>query len=236
MNREVIHHCVCCKEAPSVLLAKSPFCSECFVNRLEKVFFAEVRKSLSHTFRKRERKVLVVLDDSTLASQILKNLTKKSTSATIKYHYCTFTKDENAPCNGYTYIASKENTHNSRVEAAKEYAFNNDFSCILFSHYSVEVAYEILKMITSGNVAQYIEAFKGDNTISVCYPFYAVSYKSIAFFALYTGILDSPAYIKISERKEKESQAHGVLIRDLLKNSPASILNLIRIQQRMEDA
>ncbi|KAI5167584.1 hypothetical protein NEIG_00188 [Nematocida sp. ERTm5] len=236
MREAIRKRCVCCKEMASVLLAQSSFCPGCFTERLEKGFFAEIRKALSHTFRNKVRKVLVVIEKNRLSSEVIQKIINKSDSAMIEYHYCTFSNDENDFCgNNYIRIESKENTHSSRVEALKEYCFNNNYSCVVFSHYSVEVAYEILKMITNGEVVQYTKAFKGDRIVSVCYPFYSVSYKSIAYFSFYSGILTEPFRIKSDIIKEKENQAHMALLRDLLKNSPASILNLIKVQQRVED-
>lgn len=229
MNRAgIIRHCACCGGPPSILLAQSTFCKQCFLLRLEKGFFSEIRKALSHTFRNKMRKVLVVLEN-TLSSRAVQRLAEKSTAAMITYDYCTFTPGHTK----YVCLQSKENNHSSRVEAAKEYGYAHNYDSIVFSHYSVEVAYELLKMITNGEVAQYTKAFKGTKLMSVCYPFYTLSYKSVLYFCLHTGILTDPFSIKPDDNRE--NNAHRALLRDLLKNSPASILNLIKIQKRLED-
>ncbi|KAH9385530.1 uncharacterized protein NEMAJ01_0426 [Nematocida major] len=230
MNEEdsVLRHCACCKMPPTILLAQSTFCTKCFLDRLERGFFSEIRKALSHTFRSKMRKVLVVIDE-TLSSQAVQSLTRRSTAAMIAYDYCTFSQDK-PDC---IHLVSKDSSHSSRVEAAKEYGLEHGYDCVIFSHYSVEVAYEILKMITVGEIVQYTTAFKGTKTMTVCYPFYALSYKSILYFCFHTGLLHAPFGIKADS--SKENKAHRVLLRDLLKNSPASILNLIKIQRRVEE-
>ncbi|KAI5190208.1 hypothetical protein NEMIN01_0907 [Nematocida minor] len=225
---DILRVCACCKGSPTILLAQSMFCTQCFMLRLQKGFFGEIRKSLSHTPRHRVRKVLVVVED-TLASRAVEKLTRESKSSMVEYHYCSFTQGR-PNC---IYIDSIATNHSGRVEAAREYGFDNNYDCVLFSLYSVEVAYELLKMITAGEVAQYTTAFKGDKIMSICYPFYSLSYKSVLYYCMLSGILDQPFSIKTED--SKTNRAHKALLRDLLKNSPASILNLIKIQQRVED-
>lgn len=222
--------CVCCKRPGAVLLAQSAFCTECFMTRLEKGFFTEIRKALAHTSRSRVRKILVVVNGS-LASRAVEKLTRESSNRMVVYHYCTFSREEY--CGSRVFIYSEDSSHSSRVEAARMYGFDNNYDCVVFSLYSVEVAYELLKMITNGEVAQYTTAFKGTKVMSVCYPFYSLSYKSVLYYCVLSGLLNEPFSTKPEE--SKESQAHRALLRDLLKNSPASILNLIKIQQRVEE-
>lgn len=235
-KKKAISCCVSCNKPSTILIHAIPFCRECFIDKFQKIFLSELRKSLAHTERRRKRRVLVFLED-TVSSQVLYHLCINTTSATIEYDYCR-TKSINIDnldsidnIDNLIYIPFESSSIHSNIDAAVEYAKREHYDCLLIGHYSVEIALHILQMITKGEIDMYAGVYNRQD-ISICLPFFTVSFKSLLYFAFISGIFDKPVYAK-NEILPVGTRAHHSLIRDLLKNSSNSILNLIHTQHKI---
>ncbi|KAI5185619.1 hypothetical protein NEHOM01_0945 [Nematocida homosporus] len=216
--------CECCSGAARVLLSQSGFCKLCFIERFERSVTSEVRKGLVETDRKKVRRVLCVLEN-TLASDVLYNVTTKNKSVMVEYAYCTLDR----PREGAVHLTAAGVEPYERVGAVVQYGVKYHYDCVVFSQYSAEVADILLRMIAKGEIDRYPGMFVRAG-VNLCYPFYSWTYKSIYYYALVQGLFKRP---NTWSRQQVGAGAHQALIRDLLKNSPHSILNLIKVQQKI---
>jgi len=277
-NRE----CVRCRAAGNILLEHTPFCSACFTVRFEREFSSALRRSLSHTERKRVRKVLVVADES-VGGRVLTRTVSKNRSSMVDYTFYTEREagsaDEmdaagrmgeagemcgnggagtisedagHASSNSSQQQASKHaNSHldrrNSsdngekdrdfnreiaRIREISRYAEENGYDCVVMREYAAEVAEMVLKLIRTGQIDSYKEMFFG-KAVPLCYPFYSVPHKSVLYYALKEGLIESPQYKR--EETNRLREADRTLIRKLMKESPSSISNLVKVQQRISE-
>ncbi|KAI5170688.1 hypothetical protein NEFER03_0147 [Nematocida sp. LUAm3] len=220
-------HCICCNEVPHLVLAQSVFCKKCFITKMQKIFLSEVRKALENTLRNKMRMVLVFLDNS-LSSRIIYHMINTVSSGMIKYIYCSV---EEIIWVEEEVIRLEEKTKSvpDIVECVSKYAQEQAYDLVLFGWHSVEVAKTIIEILISGEIQKYGEIFVY-NRVPICYPFYSTSYKSSIYYGVFNGLINEK--IKRSNIAN-ERDVHNRLLRGLLKESPGSILNLIKTQEKV---
>ncbi|KAI5191804.1 hypothetical protein NECID01_1649 [Nematocida sp. AWRm77] len=221
--------CVKCGKAANVLVYQSSFCKECFSEKIRKDFSFALRTGLAHTFRASVRRVLVVLEDS-FSSAMLRLLCERSMSQMIEFIYCTTDKDveraELLP--GAERMGYKE-----KIECFKAYAAVHKCECVVLSGYSAELACSLLQLLREGKISEFTPEVSPEKNVSVLYPLSSVSHNAFMYYCYLEGLFST-----CTPKREPlcgVKRADAELIKSLLKESPVSISNLVKTQQKITE-